>query len=187
MKAARHGAHTESCRNDTPPCSELNSAPFFAALRRAVPPLTIHTDNSLVVLGWQHGKHWCCRSNRDGADLCGLFWKRISDMGREGVSIIKVKAHQPFELVRMGLLSRVDWCGDGMADAWAKAGCAQAIATSPVACYSSRWTRAVAWFRWVTRFATDWGQADTGAIGSRLLALPTSAPTVAAPHPTHEL
>ena len=26
--------------------------------------------------------------------------------------------------------------------------------------YYARWTRAIAWYRWVTRFATEWGAID---------------------------
>ena len=51
------------------------------ALRLAVPPLTLHTDNGLVVLGWQRGKQWCCSSERDGADFWQVFWRRKDDIG----------------------------------------------------------------------------------------------------------
>ena len=76
------------------------------ALRLAVPPLTLHTDNGLVVLGWQRGKQWCCSSDRDGADFWLLFWRRIDDIGKEGIRIVKVKVHQPFEHIQKEIASK---------------------------------------------------------------------------------
>ena len=64
------------------------------ALRIALPPLTLHTDNGLVVLVWKRGRQWRCSSQRDGADLWREFWDRIADLG-EDIRIKKVKAHLP--------------------------------------------------------------------------------------------
>ena len=53
-----------------------------------------------------------------------------------------------------------DWCGNGLADRWAKVGCVAVVKDSPVSTYHAQWARAIAWYRWVTRFATEWGAGD---------------------------
>ena len=146
-------------------------------LRCACPPLTIHTDNQQVVDGWLAGKIWSCASNRDGADLWRQFWALMADIGG-GVHITKVKAHVSFAKVQAGAMSRLDWCGNGLADLWAKAACALALKESPVAEYHSAWLAAIAWYRWATRFATEWGPTDTTKSAS------TEARTPRAPPPS---
>ena len=156
------------------------------AVRLAVPPLTVHTDTGLVVLGWGRGKGWCCSSRRDGADLWRLFWQRIGDIGQEGISIVKVSSRQTFEHVQLGIISQTDWCGIGMADAWAKAGCAQTTASALVAHFHSRWTLAIAWFRWIeVLHGTGPARHRWGTPKFPWLAM--TSPAIEAPHGTHEI
>ena len=56
---------------------------------------------------------------------------RVLDIG-QGVQIVKVKAHVPFALVQERKMTWQDWCGNGLADRWAKVGCATAVQESPV-------------------------------------------------------
>ena len=101
------------------------------ARRVACPPLVVHTDNQQVVDGWEAGKAWSCASNRDGADLWRSFWSRMHDIG-PGIQIVKIKAHVPFSRVQERQMSWQDWCGNGLADRWAKVGFATAIKDPPV-------------------------------------------------------
>ena len=71
------------------------------------------------------------------ADLWRICWARNKDIG-PGIDIVKVKARVPNALVQQGVMTFQDWCGNGLVDTWAKAGCAQGIASSPVAYYQSR-------------------------------------------------
>ena len=102
------------------------------ALRHAASPVTIHTDNQQLVDGWLAGRRWSCASNRDGADLWRSFWAKCADLG-PGINVVKVKAHVSFAKVQQGAMSLQDWGGNGLADAWAKAGCAAAAKMALVA------------------------------------------------------
>ena len=155
-------------------------------LRCACPPLTIHTDNQQVVDGWKAGKAWTCSSKRDGADLWRQFWTLINEIG-DGVRICKVKAHVSFGRVQSGAMSVVDWCGNGLADTWAKSACSLAVQKSLVVRYHAAWAKAIAWYRWVTRFATEWGPSDVAA---RLIVAPCidrAPPPPLVCHGSHEL
>ena len=79
-----------------------------------------------------------------------------------------------------------EWCGNGLADSWAKAGCAAAIAVAPVAAFHSAWTVAIAWYRWVARFAPEWGASDIAPHAAAPTRPPQTPPTRAC-HQSHEL
>ena len=162
--------------------AELRAA--LETLPLASPPLTIHTDNQQLVDGWVNGEKWCCSSRRDGADMWRELWARIKDIG-PGIRIVKVKAHLSFIHVQRGTISQQDWCGNGLADAWAKAGCAIASKEAPVATVHSRWAKTMAWYRWVTRFATEWGGNDICGIAPPTA--PSPPPLPKEWHPSHEV
>ena len=105
------------------PCPTTFRAEPRAALetfRIASPPFDIHTDNQELTDGWLNGEKWCCSSCRDGADMWREVWARIKEIGL-GIHIVKVKAHLQFAYVQRGIISQQDWCGNGLADAGAKA------------------------------------------------------------------
>ena len=76
------------------------------ALRRAVPPLVIHTDNAAVVNAFLEGKAYSCRQKNDGADIWRRIWAILEDCGE--CQIRKVKAHTTAEDVENGLIDPYD-------------------------------------------------------------------------------
>ncbi len=61
-------------------CGEARATILRAELREAVetlmvavPPLTVHVDNSTVVRGFEMGEQWCTRAGADAADL----WREL--------------------------------------------------------------------------------------------------------------
>ena len=105
------------------------------------------------------------------------------------MQVVKVKAHLKFARVLGGAITCHDWCGNAIADVWAKAGCDIASQSSSCEWAHDQWVRAVAWYRWLVRFASDW-IVDTAQSGPRPRA-PRAAPTarqrVDAIAATHEL
>ena len=138
-------------------------------LRIASGPLTVHVDNSQVVDGVALGEEWCVNAKRDGADI----WREIWGMLRElhGIKVVKVKAHLKYEHVREGRIKFEHWCGNGMADKSAKAGCDAACASSMMDWPQECWKRAHQWYKWVVVVASDWIE-DT-AMSGPILQRPT--------------
>ena len=111
-------------------------------LRCACSPPTIHTDNQQVVVGWHAGKFWPCASNRDGADPWKLFWALVANVGY-GIRFVK-EAHASHAQVQVGAISKLDWCGNGLAGEWAKLAYALAVKASPVTEYRATWAASIA-------------------------------------------
>ena len=163
---------------------------LLEVLRHTAGGLTIHVDNQEVVDGISRGQGWCCASGREGADLWQNIWAMLLDL--EDVLVVKVKAHLKFVRVLEGAISCHDWCGNSVADEWAKAGCEIASHASSCDWVHEQWTRATAWYRWLVRLAGDW-VTDTARSGPcpqnvrDAPAVPTVRSSTEAAAATHEL
>ncbi len=89
--------------------SELRAV--LEALRRAVPPLTLHIDNLEVVHGFERGRAWCMTPNRDGVDLWRQIWEIYGEI-KDEVTIKKVKAHTSLQDVHDGVIDEEDRIGN---------------------------------------------------------------------------
>ena len=124
-------------------------------LRTTVGPVTIYVDNSQVVDGVANGRKWCCHPRRDGSDIWRTIWSRLDEL--EGlVTVRKVKAHLSYQKVLEGRISWKDWVGNGVADLWAKRGCAESERLSPSSWVHSEWAKACALYRWALLVASEW-------------------------------
>ena len=124
-------------------------------LRVTVGPITIFVDNLEVVNGIPNGERWCCHPKRDGADLWKQIWHRLREL--EGmVRVEKVKAHLTYQHVLDGRMSWAAWIGNGIADLWAKRGCAEASRLSPADWAHSEWSKACAVYTWAACIAAEW-------------------------------
>ena len=133
--------------------SELQA--LVEILRITSGPIVIHVDNLEVVDGISNGEGWCCRPNRDGADLWRQIWARMKDL--DGlVSVRKVKAHLKYQHVLEGKISWHEWIGNGIADTWAKQGSKVASQLSPCHRLNSEWLKACAFYRWAVGLAAEW-------------------------------
>ena len=160
---------------------------LLEVLRHTAGGVTIHVDNQEVVDGISRGQGWCCASNREGADLWRRIWQILPELA--GVFVVKVKAHLKFARVLDGAITCQDWCGNAIADVCAKAGGDIANQASSCDWVHDQWTRAIAWYRWLVRFAGQW-TADTARSGpcpNVLHPVPMVRRTVDAKTDTHEL
>ena len=68
---------------------------LWRMLVHSMPPLTVHIDNSSVVLGFHMGRRWCCSSGRPHADVWRKIWHVIDDIGvgPNGIEVRKCKSH----------------------------------------------------------------------------------------------
>ena len=124
-------------------------------LRIALPPLTIHCDNDQVVKGRQKGRAWCTAAATDCADLWREVWHYLDDIG-SGVSIVWVKGHTTWMDVLMRRVTLQQHRGNEMADAAAKTARSRAEAIAPATTYNGHIKRAIAWYKWMLEFATEW-------------------------------
>ena len=131
------------------------------ALRMALPPLVIHTDNAEVVGGFQMGKERACQASREGADLWRLVWQLLEEIG-PGVEICKVKAHTTESDVLEGLIDHDHHVGNTAADALAVYARRAAEARAPTAVFRDICVRTVKWYRWCRRVVAHWVE-DTKA------------------------
>ena len=95
------------------------------ALEHAAPmdpqaPFTVHTDCSVLVLGFRAGPH---SSNGVNSDMWSQFWQAVRNFPGS-VRIAKVKAHLSEEDVLLGRISSENHRGNQQADAHAAAGAA---------------------------------------------------------------
>ena len=128
-------------------------------LRVTTGPIVIYVDNLEVVNGISNGQRWCCHPKRDGADLWRSIWARLREL--EGlVRVEKVKAHLTYQHVLDGKISWSNWIGNGIADMWAKQGCAEASRLSPSDWVEAEWHKACAVYKWAACIAAEW-VADT--------------------------
>ncbi len=55
--------------------------------------MRIWVDNKQVVDRWRKGPTWCCVSCRPAADLWCHLWKKLDDIGTDGIKVLKCKGH----------------------------------------------------------------------------------------------
>jgi len=91
-------------------------------LRHAMPPVTIWVDNAGVVDGFAKGRDWCVDAARPAADLWGLVWAKVDDLGNEGIKIAKTKGHATKADVEAGRATEWHQKGNDHADHYAKQG-----------------------------------------------------------------
>ena len=142
-------------------CSEPYASVLRAELRALAEilritcgPLDVYVDNAQVVEGVQLGREWGVGSSREGADIWREIWSMLDEL--QGIRVIKVKAHLNYNQVQEGRIPFHHWCGNGVADTWAKSGCDAACASSSAEWPQRCWRRAQEWYRWVTVFAANW-------------------------------
>ena len=170
--------------------SELHA--LVEILRITTGPIVIYVDNLEVVNGIINGQRWCCHPKRDGADLWRAIWARLRDL--EGlVNVEKVKAHLTYQQVLDGKISWASWIGNGIADMWAKQGCAEASRLSPSDWVQAEWHKACAVYKWAACIAAEWIVDTEVALPpvqlpppSRTIGVKTKHKTRAA-HSLHEL
>ena len=143
-------------------CGELDPSILRAelravleALRMALPPLVIHTDNAEVVNGYFMGEEWACDAGREGADLWRQVWHKLNDIGG-GVEIRKVKAHTTEDDVLEGLIDLKHHKGNAAADALAVHARKVAEARAPTASFRETCVRTCQWYRWCRRVIAHW-------------------------------
>ena len=72
------------------------------------------------------------------------------------VAVVKVKAHCNYQSVIDGRISWRAWTGNGIADMWAKRGCAEASRMSPCEWVHKEWRYACSLYRWAIHIAAEW-------------------------------
>ena len=91
-------------------------------------PLIVHVDNAQVVEGVQLGRGWCVCAKREGANIWREIWNMLDEL--QGIRVVKVKANLKYDHVLERRKAFQHWCGNGVADLWAKSGCDAACASS---------------------------------------------------------
>ena len=129
---------------------------MLSLLRYAVPPLSIGVDNAEVVRGWESGRVFCCNPKREGADLWRGIWDILGDLGQEGVSVYKVKAHLSVERVQDGSSTLRDWRGNAAADRMAVKGAMLAERKAPREAGDAHLKRALRFYKWAVEAVADW-------------------------------
>ena len=148
---------------------------LLEALRCAVPPLRIHTDNQPVLDGLACGRSWCVSSRAAEADLWREVWVLLESKRRLGeVSVVKVRAHTGWHELLERVISPKDQYGNWLADAAAKAGARQAEVEAPAAAFRAQAAKALTWLKWVARYAAHWVK-DTAALEGTLARRPCRA------------
>ena len=130
---------------------------LLEALKIAVPPVRIHTDNQNVVDGVLRGKLWCTRAKATGADLWRSVFDKLEELKDEGeVAVVKVKAHTGwFDLISRRIAPR-DQFGNWLTDEAPKAATAASEIDAPTARFNAQLKTALAWTRWTARYAASW-------------------------------
>ena len=130
---------------------------LLEALKMAVPPVRIHTDNQNVVDGVLRGKLWSTRAKAAGADLWRSVFDKLEELKDQGeVSVVKVKAHTSWWDLLSNRITPKEQFGNWLADTAAKAATAASEADAPTAGFNDQVKTALAWVRWAARYSTDW-------------------------------
>jgi len=147
------------------PCPDTFPTSLRAELRAviqlltlALPPLTIYVDNKGVVDGWANGRTWCCSSARPAADIWREFWRRIDDIGTEGIAILKCKGHATEADVQAGRSTPFLRTGNGHADHFAGRGVDVAEDQVPSEDAKAAYREARAWYDWLKVLVANWPQ-----------------------------
>ena len=130
------------------------------ALRRAVAPLTIYTDNAAVVNAYCKGEKYACRDANDGADIWRRIWLILADFGE--CQILKVKAHTTAADAQAGVIDPVKQAGNATADFFAVQARKLAAAEALCQAFEKHYARARAWYKHILDSIGDW-QQDTFA------------------------
>ena len=145
------------------PCPDVNPSSLRAELwaviqilTLAVPPLTVWVDNKTVVDGWAKGPEWCCRSARPAADLWREFWRRIDDIGAEGLHFKKCKGHASEGDVQAGRSTPFLRRGNDNADHFAGRGVDIALHQVPNHQAIESYKEALSWYRWLAVLVEHW-------------------------------
>ena len=131
------------------------------ALRRALAPLTIYTDNAAVVNAFQEGKAYSCREGNDGADIWTRIWAILEDFGE--CQVLKVKAHTTAEDASEGLIDPYKQAGNAAADFFAVQARRAAAAEAPTRAFEQHYARARDWYKHIIAGIGGWkedAQAD---------------------------
>ena len=94
------------------------------AVRLSMGEITVCSDSSFFVDGWNKGRKWCTSSARVHADVWLDFWRIAEDYGVHLITVEKVKGHATEADICRGLSSPMDKYGNDQADAAAKRGAA---------------------------------------------------------------
>ena len=124
------------------------------AIRRAVAPLTIHTDSGVAVSAYSKGKKYCCSARSDGADIWRKIWLLLADFGE--FQLVKVKAHTTKSDVAEGLIAAPHQFGNAAADHFAVQARKAAESSSPTRCFHAHYARARAWYKIVLGTIAEW-------------------------------
>ena len=89
------------------------------------PPWTFHTDCAWVKDSWTKGPEGTTGAAHIHADLWREIWARAEDVGREAITLIKVKAHSTMTDVEAGRITGVQRIGNNWADEAARDGAAR--------------------------------------------------------------
>ena len=135
---------------------------LLEVLKCAAPPLRIHIDNKGVIDGTEEGREWCTSSKTADSDLWREVWDHLERVRLGGtVEFLKVKAHTGWaELLDRKITPRQQF-GNWLADLAAKSSAKHSESLSPTAGFERELTKAVAWLRWVARYANSWVQDVT--------------------------
>ena len=125
-------------------------------LSMALPPLVVCVDNQGVIDGIIAGKDWCCSSRRPAADLWRQIWRRLDDIGLEGLEFVKVKGHATQADVDAGRSTTLDRLGNDHADHFAGMGVDSAEEASPTLALRESHKKALRWYRWLLVLAGSW-------------------------------
>ena len=139
------------------PCADTFPTAFRAELRAVcellvvvVPPITIWVDNKELLDGVAKGEQWCCSSARAAADLWRIFWHKLSDIGPDGISLVKTKGHATDADVQSGRSTAFQQRGNSNADHFAGRGVDIAVSCSPNAAALAAYREATSWYKWLT-------------------------------------
>ena len=128
---------------------------ILEALRMAVPPLTIYTDNAQALNDRGKGKEHCVSARTRGAAMWRDVWFYIEQIG-DGLKLEKGKAHTTWHEVLSGKTLHVHHVGNGRADEGAKAAAQAAEREAPTRSFNEQLKKALAWYRWILDYASAW-------------------------------
>ena len=152
VQAAFYGV----CADPWPTIVRAELRAIEEALRRAVPPLTIYTDNAAVVNAFLRGESYACREANDGADIWRRIWCILAEFG--DCRILKVKAHTTRQDAKEGLIDPLQQAGNATADFFAVQARKSAATQAPCLDFERHYFRARAWYRHIISNIAGWQQ-----------------------------
>ena len=128
---------------------------ILEAVRIAIPPITIYTDNAELLRDSAKGKAWCVAAKTRGASMWRDIWRYMEELGL-GLRLEKVKAHTSWNDVLLRKISHVHHVGNGRVDEGAKAAARAAEKEAPTKAFNAQLKKALAWCKWVLCYAAAW-------------------------------